>query len=174
MALQCCSRGDYCALPAGCLYAIKPSHPRYRFALSEAVLPGVSYTPVPNQSMAARSHEGRSGFCTMTSCPFASLRSAAALDVDLPPGEQHLRFASAVPCSAPFWVALALPPLASMRTEPLRRFWFFRAASNSHSHKLPLRAGSDTLRSPPAYWGERERPPPCGGFGGKPCANPLA
>jgi hypothetical protein len=32
------------------------------------------------------------GFCTMTSCPFASLRSAAALDVDLPLGEQHLRF----------------------------------------------------------------------------------
>jgi hypothetical protein len=46
---------------AGCLNAINsPAMPLRVHGDSVSVLPGVPYAPVPNQSMAARSHKGRS------------------------------------------------------------------------------------------------------------------
>lgn len=145
MALQCCSRGDYCAPSAGCLNAIKASHPRCRFAFIEAAPPSYRASLTLQSRIRAWQHDRIKAAQRFLHNEIAPIHLEAWR---LLMSTCHLEnstcdFASAVPCAVPLWVALRVWHLASIRIERSAGFGSFARASNSRdSDTLPLRAGS--------------------------------
>jgi hypothetical protein len=141
------------APPAGCLNAIKASHPRAvsLSLIQRTQLPGVSYTPVPNQSMAARSHKGRSEVLHNEIVPFR-LEAWQLLMPTRRRENSTCDFGSAMLGAV---LASLACGVASWPRSGSRRFAgsFARASNSRDSDTLPLRAGSDTLPCAPAYQG---------------------